>query len=47
MIKMKLVQPTLALTACIVISPLVCLAIYAWFELPMTTRLKKWAQFKN
>jgi exopolysaccharide production protein ExoZ len=47
MIKMKLVQPTLALTACIVISPLVCLAIYAWFELPMTTRLKKWAQFKK
>ena len=47
MIKMKLMQPTLALTACIVISPLVCLAIYAWFELPMTTRLKKWAQFKK
>lgn len=47
MIKLKLVQPTLALTACIVISPLVCLAIYAWFELPMTTRLKKWAQFKK
>ena len=47
MIKLKLVQPTLALTACIVISPIVCLAIYAWFELPMTTRLKKWAQFKK
>ena len=47
MIKMKLMQPTLALTACIAISPLVCLAIYAWFELPMTTRLKKWAQFKK
>ena len=47
MIKLKLVQPTLALTACIVISPIVCLAIYAWFELPMTTRLKKLAQFKK
>ena len=47
MIKLKLVQPTLALTACIVISPIVCLAIYAWFELPLTTRLKKLAQFKK
>lgn len=46
MIKLKLVQPTLALTACIVISPLVCLAIYTWFELPMTTRLKRLAQFR-
>ena len=45
MLKLKLAQPTLALAACIVISPLVCLAIYAWFELPMTTRLKRFARF--
>ena len=44
MLKLKLAQPTLALAACIVISPLVCLAIYAWFELPMTTRLKRFAR---
>ena len=46
MLKLKLAQPTLALAACIVISPIVCLAIYAWFELPMTTRLKRLAQFR-
>ena len=45
MLKLKLAQPTLALAACIVISPLVCLAIYAWFELPMTTQLKRFARF--
>ena len=45
MLKLKLAQPTRALAACIVISPLVCLAIYAWFELPMTTRLKRFARF--
>jgi hypothetical protein len=38
-------QPTLALAVCIVLSPLVCLAIYAWFELPMTTRLKHLVKF--
>jgi len=47
MIKLKIMQPTLALAACIVLSPLVCLAIYAWFELPMTTQLKKLAHFKK
>ena len=47
MIKLKIMQPTFALAACIVISPLVCLAIYAWFELPMTTQLKKLAHFKK
>ena len=47
MLKMKVVQPTLALAACIVISPLVCLVIYAWFELPMTTRLKRLAHFRK
>jgi len=47
MIKLKIIQPTLALAACIVLSPLVCLAIYAWFELPMTTQLKKLAHFKK
>ena len=47
MLKLKLAQPTLALAACIVISPLVCLAIYAWFELPMTTRLKRFARFEK
>ena len=47
MIKLKVAQPTLALAACIVLSPLVCLAIYAWFELPMTTQLKKLAHFKK
>jgi exopolysaccharide production protein ExoZ len=47
MIKFKIMQPTLALAACIVLSPLVCLAIYAWFELPMTTQLKKLAHFKK
>ena len=47
MIKLKIMQPTFALAACIVISPLVCLAIYAWFELPMTTQLKKSAHFKK
>ena len=45
MLKLKLAQPTLALAACIVISPLVCLAIYAGFELPMTTRRKAFARF--
>ena len=47
MIQLKIMQPTLALAACIVLSPLVCLAIYAWFELPMTTQLKKLAHFKK
>ena len=47
MLKLKLVQPTLALAACIVISPIACLAIYTWFELPMTTRLKKLASFRQ
>jgi len=47
MIKLKIMQPTLALAACIVLSPLVCLAVYAWFELPMTTQLKKLAHFKK
>ena len=47
MIKLKIIHPTLALAACIVLSPLVCLAIYAWFELPMTTQLKKLAHFKK
>ena len=47
MLKLKLVQPTLALAACIVISPIACLAIYNWFELPMTTRLKRLASFRQ
>jgi peptidoglycan/LPS O-acetylase OafA/YrhL len=42
-----LVLPSLALAACIVISPIACLAIYNWFELPMTTRLKRLASFRQ
>ncbi len=45
MIELKIIQPTVTLAVCIVISPLVCLALYEWFELPMTMRLKRLAQF--
>lgn len=43
-VKFHLASPTVAVVACMVISPIICLAIYKALELPMTNWLKQFTQ---